>query len=873
MRKRTEKELSKEVGSEVIRENTAEKIKQLYFSPEVPRNLSMAYLLSATYEGEKHAACLKLYEPKSRKIYFWFDNTKHQPYCLSDAPIKELKKIKPLVNHPGFDRFERVKNFDALHDKETEMTKIVAKDPRSIGGRPSGSIRDLIQKAWEAHIKYYESYIYDRQLSIGTPYVIKEENLIPIDYSLLKKDLNTPEEFFNNEKKEFQAYINRWLKLLEWPVPEFFRLAVDIEVYSPVATRVPDPRTARQPITAVSLADSDGKKRVLVLKRPGTIKGDTVFPKGVRVEYYDREEDMLIEVFKALLTYPIVLTFNGDSFDLRYLYHRAENLGFPRECIPIKLERVFALLKYGVHIDLYRFFFNKSIQVYAFSQKYKEVTLDGVAKSILNTGKITLEKPVSELSYTELASYCLRDAELTLRLTTFDDSLVMKLILTLGRISQMPIEDVTRQGVSRWIRSMMFFEHRRLNWLIPRPEDIIELKGATATKAVIEGKKYRGAIVIEPKPGVHFNVFVLDFSSLYPSIIKHWNLSYETVRCPHNKCENNKIPGTPHWVCKKRPGISSLVIGTLRDLRVNWYKPKSKDENQPPAMRSWYNVIQQSLKVILNASYGVFGAEIFDLYCPPVAESTAAIGRYAITETVHKAEALGINVVYGDTDSVFLENPAQAQINELVEWSKKSLGMDLDTDKIYRYSAFSSRKKNYLGVYPDGSVDIKGLTGKKRNTPNFLKEAFAEMISILGEVKSSEDFDEAKAKIREIMKICYFKLKNGKYSLDDLAFNVMIGKPIRGYIKTTPQHVKAAKLLAKKGAEVKPGEIISFVKTKTSEGVKPVQLASVKEVDADKYMGHIKSTFEQVLDAIGIDFDEITGFTKLESFLWNFEGR
>jgi len=870
MLKRTRKELSK-VGSEVIREDTAEKIKKLYFSPEVPRNLSMAYLLSATYEGEKHAACLKLYEPESRKIYFWYDNTGHQPYCLSDAPIEELKKNGPLVSHQGFDHFERVTKFDALHDKEVEMTKIVAKDPRSIGGQPSGSIRDLIQKAWEARIKYYESYLYDRQLSVGIPYVIKDEELLPIEVGAPKKDLDTPEEFFKKEKKEFQAHINRWNKLLECPVPEFYRLALDIEVHSPVATRVPDPTTAREAVIAVSLVDSDGDRRVLVLKRSGIHKGETTLPEDTKIEYYDREDDLLAEVFRALLTYPIVLTFNGDSFDLRYLFHRAENLGFPRESIPIILERVFALLKYGVHIDLYRFFLNRSIQVYAFSQKYKDTTLDGIAKSILNIGKIELEKPISELTYTELAKYCLRDAELTMQLTTFDDSLVMKLITALARISQTPIEDVTREGVSRWIRSMMFFEHRRLNWLIPRPEDIEELKGVTTTKAVIDGKKYRGAIVIEPKPGVHFNVCVLDFSSLYPSIIKQWNLSYETVRCPHNECKDNKVPGTSHWVCKKRAGISSLVIGTLRDLRVNWYKPKSKDKNQPPAMRSWYNVIQQSLKVILNASYGVFGAEIFDLYCPPVAESTAAIGRYAITETVHKAEDLGIDVVYGDTDSIFLKNPTQPQINQLLEWSKKSLGMELDTDKVYRYSAFSSRKKNYLGVYLDGSVDIKGLTGKKRHTPIFLKKAFAEMIDILGGVKSPEDFDEAKAKIREIVRTCYFKLKNGNYALEDLAFNVMVGKPLASYVKTTPQHVKAAKLLAKKGIEVKPGEIISFVKTNTPEGVEPVQLASVKEIDAEKYMGYIKSIFEQVLDAIGIDFDEIAGLTKLESFLWTFE--
>ncbi|MEM3476163.1 MAG: DNA polymerase domain-containing protein, partial [Candidatus Bathyarchaeia archaeon] len=223
----------------------------------------------------------------------------------------------------------------------------------------------------------------------------------------------------------------------------------------------------------------------------------------------------------------------------------------------------------------------------------------------------------------------------------------------------------------------------------------------------------------------------------------------------------------------------------------------------------------------------------------------------------------------GDTDSIFLGNPTEEQLKELINWSKSTLKMELEVDKWYRYVALSSRKKNYLGVYRDGTVDIKGLTGKKRHIPEFLKRAFYEMIQILSKVKTKEEFNEAKEKIKKIVRDCYFNLKNHKYSLEDLAFRIVISKPPKGYIKTTPQHVKAAQLLESRGIEVKPGDLISFVKVVGDFGVKPTNLASIEEVDTRKYIEYIESTFEQVLDALGTNLSELIGHTKLEAF---FEG-
>ncbi|MFH1328657.1 MAG: DNA-directed DNA polymerase I [Candidatus Bathyarchaeota archaeon] len=843
---------------------------------ETPTQLGESYLLSATYSGERRCVMLKLFEPKTGKIYFWYDNTGHKPYCLTNLSVDELQKIPSLLSAEGFDHFETIEKIDSLKDQPITVTKIVANDPLSIGGRPSGSIRDILPrsrpddpnlKVWEADIKYYESFIYDRNLETGMPYRIENNNLIPVE-STPSVELQQIETIFKNESKEFREYIKSWVSLLEYPVPNLRCAALDIEVESPFLDRIPDPKEAANRIICASIKTTDGVERVLLLKRSGVEEGTAELPDDLQLTYYDDEGNLVAELLKILTEYPIIITFNGDEFDLRYIWNRAQRLGFTREQIPIEMGREFALLTYGTHLDLYRLFFNRSIQVYAFDMKYRDKSLQEISTAILGYGKIDLERRISELSYSELAAYCFRDSVLTYELTAVDDNLLLKLVIALSRVSKMPLDDVIRQGVSHWIRSLMYAEHRKKGFLIPSSKEIESSKGVRATEAIIKGKKYRGGIVIEPKPGVNFNVTVLDFSSLYPSIIKRWNLSYETVLCPHEECKTNLIPGTPHWVCTKKTGLSSLLIGSLKDLRVKWYKPKAKDKALSKEVRSWYAVIQRTLKVILNASYGVFGAEHFALYCPPVAEATAAIGRYAITSTIDKAQEFGIEVIYGDTDSVFLNNPSGDQINSLVQWSRDSLGMDLDVDKIYRYSVFSTLKKNYIGVYPDGSVDIKGLVGKKRNTPKFLKESFVYLIQTLSEVKSEADFVSAKKRIKEIVRECYVNLKNKKFPLLELAFIMVLSKGLDEYNKTTPQHVKALERLSPEDTErIGAGSVISYVKIRREPGVKLVDRASIDEIDTAKYIEHIRTTFEQVLNALDIDFNDIIGIAKLDLFM------
>ena len=885
---------------------------------ELPEN-TPSLLLSAIYLGDEQKVYLKFYDSISNKVYFWRDRTNHKPYCYTKIQYKNT--AEKIVQNEKKYSLESTKKIDLISDKEVDILKIIAPDPLSIGGTEN-SIREKIT-SWEADIKYHENYLYDTGLIPGSYYIRKGEEIKWFEYPISNKVQEELKNLLWNKIKEeedkggnneYRQYITNWAKLLNQPIPNLKRVSIDIEVESEEG-RMPTPRDHERPVIAVGFVANDGFKKVLVLESDES--RDDRYSFIQEVEICKTEKELLKKTFQIINSYPIIVTYNGDDFDLPYLYARSQDpridpVGkeiISKDEIPIIIKRESFVkrgiqaepvqIKHGLHLDLFRTFQNRSVQIYAFSRKYTEYTLNAICEALLNDSKVEFDGDISDLPIQKLAEYCLKDADLTFRLTSFNDNLLMKLLVVISRISRLSIDDVARFGVNQWIRGMLYYEHRQRKALIPR-RDELQAKGSSSTTAIIKEKKYRGGLVVEPALGIHFNVVVVDFASLYPSIIKVHNLSYETVNCPHQSCMNDSaqhISETTHWICKEKRGLTSLLIGSLRDLRVNYYKYLSRDKSISAEERQLYNVVSQAIKVILNASYGVMGAEIFPLYCLPVADATAAIGRTTTTKTIEKCKEVGIDVIYGDTDSLFLKNPSTASVEEISSWARNNLGIDLEIDKQYRYVVFSDLKKNYLGVVQDGTVDVKGLTGKKSHTPPFIRNAFYKILNILGDVNSTNDFEFAKEQIKKIIQENARNLELGKIPLPDLSFNVMVNKSPSKYGKKTsaisrpssldhttkdrevetykglPQHIKAAKLLLDNGKEIKAGDIISYVKTKTGEGVKPIDLLiRMEDIDTEKYLETMEATFDQLLSSLNFNFKSILGKPRqsnLDELFWS----
>lgn len=817
------------------------------------------YLLEVRYDGKLRKAVCFLITDEGRLVK-WIDKTEHKPYFLTDLRSIDLESSDSVSMR------SQVTKFHPILRQKLKLLKIETRDPLAVR-ELRAAVSKKGSKVWEADIRYHHNYVFDNLLVPGMKYRATKrwERIDEVSEELLnemKRVLAEPEEETAAVTTDRDGMIAELTRIFEQRPPKVPRVALDVEMYTPEAGKVPDPDEALYPIISAAIADTGGRVKVFALYREGvSLEGD--IPNEVsEVEIFDSERALLLELMRELERYPVVLTFNGDSFDLPYLFNRLLLLGLERDQIPMEVHDDMVTFKHILHIDLYRLFSIKALQAYAFGSRYRELRLESIAKALLNMDKISLDDSVSAVSLDKLVAYNARDALITLKLTTFSNELVWNLIIMISRISKLGIEDVTRHQVSTWIRGLMNWEHRRRGWLIPSREELGEKEARS--RATIKDKKYRGAIVLDPPVGVFFDVIVLDYASLYPSIIKAWNLSYETIN--RRNCENERqVPEVDHKVCMDFKGITSEVVGLLRDYRVKVYKKRAK-EVKDEDMRKWYDAVQSALKVYINASYGVFGNEAFPFYSLAVAESVTAIGRSILTNTLRMARENSIEIIYGDTDSIFAWSPREEDLAKMIEYVAKSYALDLEMDKRFRFVLFGGLKKNYLGVTERGEVVIKGMVGKKSNTPEFIKTEFMTVVEMLKGMKSPEDVPTTLAKIRDHIANVNRKIKNMGYTLDELAIRVMLSKDLDKYVKNQPQHVKAAKQLSG-NMQVSKGTIISFVKTKSSIEVKPVLLAKLSEVDSNKYIEYVRTAFEQILEAFGVTWDEMSGRKSLYNLL------
>jgi DNA polymerase I len=164
------------------------------------------------------------------------------------------------------------------------------------------------------------------------------------------------------------------------------------------------------------------------------------------------------------------------------------------------------------------------------------------------------------------------------------------------------------------------------------------------------------------------------------------------------------------------------------------------------------------------------------------------------------------------------------------------------------------------------------MTGKKRNTPPFIKKAFKETTDILKKIENMDDFNKSKKEIITHIKSYYKQIgkppEKGGFQLYDYAITIGIKKNLKDYTKNVPQHIKAAKMEKNAlGTNYTQGDTIEIIKSASKEGVKPFKLAKIQDVDIKKYKELLEATFDQLLDALNTSFEEIKGAQKLDSFL------
>lgn len=430
---------------------------------------------------------------------------------------------------------------------------------------------------------------------------------------------------------------------------------------------------------------------------------------------------------------------------------------------------------------------------------------------------------------------------------------------TLARIANIPVAEAYQtRRVSDWLKSMIYTYLRKNSILIPTSKEL--RKG-------LETHRVPGALTVTPKAGIYFNTVVCDFESLYPSCIDSYNLSYETVNCPHEKCRTNRIKECQqNWVCTKRRGFYSILVGALKDLRIHWFKPLSKNMKVSEQERIFAQAMASLLKLISVSSYGVT-VRIHGLACPPLAECITGYGRWALQTMWDMADAKGLHPTYGDTDSIFLDNPQPAQVEWLIETVKEKLKLDLAIDKQYVLCVLPAAKKAYFGILPDGKPDIKGLTAIKSNSPLFIQKVFQNCLKELSNVKTLEEYELAKKRIITVVQQAVNELKNRRIELKDLVYSVKLyfdpNERLATNVKVTPQPYQCAIQLLDLGKKVDKGDTMHFIKVKPFNykgktfTVKPVEsVKGVKEINVKDYVRNVTTALDQTFAPMGIKMQQ-----------------
>jgi DNA polymerase I len=357
---------------------------------------------------------------------------------------------------------------------------------------------------------------------------------------------------------------------------------------------------------------------------------------------------------------------------------------------------------------------------------------------------------------------------------------------------------------------------------------------------------------------------VVDFDSMYPSLIDSYNLSHETIDCADDECKSNKVPEIGHYVCTKRRGVYSILVGSLKDLRIYWFKPRSKDKVLSVEKRRLARATSKLLKLILVSSYGVV-IRIHGISRSSLGESITAYGRYSLKSAYKIAKKKGLHPIYGDTDSLFLEDPTEKEIEWLIKTVKNRLKLDLSVEVRYNMCVLPKAAKAYFGIKKDGTVDIKGLTAIKSNSPDFIQNVFNDCIQKLTHVRNMSDFLIAKNKIKVVVKNAITNLKLGKVPIKDLEYRVVIHEDPKEKMKNKAVHqpYQCAIQLLDSRKNVKRKDEMHFVKIKPFNyngkkfTVKPTELLkNLNEINVEDYMRNLKTALNQTFKPMDITFSK-----------------
>lgn len=606
-----------------------------------------------------------------------------------------------------------------------------------------------------------------------------------------------------------------------------------------------------------------GFKRVKAIGRVLSI--GMITNSGKEFFLHDKSEENLLKRFNNMLAgeeIDMLIGYNSLDFDKPYLLQRMVINKVPT-----------GPLQNILHTDLYRriqdfYRMDPTVRV-----ELKSYSLNSVAKYFLDDKKVPFNGSVKELydnDLKKLKEYNMQDCDLVKRLEE-----------SLG-VAELTHKVMTRCGCrgSDW-SSVKTLDNLLLVTANPNGIHFKTSPGYIHGAKDTSDMKFMGGYVLDPEPGYYENVYVFDFASLYPNIIRTFNISPDTLLGKGSKegCINSpgsidpkigELRGQSHFR-SDRDGAFTIAIRKLLDDRAE-IKKQIKSESDPNRIRD-LNVNQKVVKEAANSIYGVMGNKYFRGFDIELVEAITGVGQYLLKHLKEKFEEWGHQVVYGDTDSIFFVPKGEKEIEEILnetnaylkehiekEFNSHECTIQLGIDK--RFDKFLIvAKKTYCGV-KDGKTSYVGFDLIKRDTVEIAKRLQGRLIQLIFE----EGIDAADA--HEWIETQQNFILTKEYPVEDLVIYKKLSKDAEKYkAKSDKKYTKPLQVRIAERIKTDPstgddvtvgGSIIPYVivpsESTSQDGVHISEFVGVW--DREHYWnGIIYPKLERVLDAIFPDDD------------------
>ncbi|UKZ78218.1 hypothetical protein TrVFT333_005953 [Trichoderma virens FT-333] len=382
---------------------------------------------------------------------------------------------------------------------------------------------------------------------------------------------------------------------------------------------------------------------------------------------------------------------------------------------------------------------------------------------------------------------------------------------------------------------ILLHEFHRNKYICPDKQTFKGRQKAEEENAEEEGgdgkkkDKYKGGLVFEPEKGLYDKfVLVMDFNSLYPSIIQEFNICFTTVDRTASAENEDAVPEVP---VNQDQGILPRLIATLVSRRRQ-VKNLMKDKKATPEELATWDIKQLALKLTANSMYGCLGYTRSRFYARPLAILTTHKGREILRSTKDLAESKSLQVIYGDTDSVMInanvDNVADAfkvgnEFKKAVNEQYRLL--EIDIDNVFRRILLQAKKK-YAAINlieKDGKfiekMEVKGLDMRRREYCALSKEVSKHL---LDDILSGDDIEVSVARIHEYLRDIATKMRDFAIPVPKYTIYTQLGKGPKEYpnADSMPQVQVALRDLAR-GKTIRKGDVISYIVTGTSQSSEP----------------------------------------------------